>query len=52
VAGPDGAPHEGIGIPAEGLAVLPGGRYAVTGGLDGAFRVWKLPEPPVPVTWQ
>ena len=37
------------GIPAAGLAVLPDDRYAVTGGTDGAVRVWKLPDAPTAV---
>jgi len=39
--------YEGkAGIPAVGLAVLPNDEYAVTGGTDGAIRMWKLPNAP------
>jgi WD40 repeat protein len=39
--------YDGVaGNPAVGLAVDRDGRYAVTGGMDGAIRVWRLPPAP------
>jgi len=40
--------YEGVhsGFHAVGLAVFPDSRYAVTGGMDGSIRIWKLPDAP------